>query len=298
MKSVSLVVTGAEEGPELEFKGAGALKASDKEKTEISKDVSSFANSAGGAIIYGMDEDPNPPHKATRVSPIDPQQFSKEWLEQVIHSRIHPRIQGLVIKPVDITKGQPPGVSYVVIVPQSFTAHQAHDKKYYKRYNFESVPMDDYEIRQIMNRKQRPTYDLLLEQRPQTVDNQKCFRFTGVVQNSSEITGHEVSAILFVPEDLVIGPHKAAFGPVELDQIPYIGIAGNFTGTLSPLNKQTVGFDRFYMREPTPFEGMRVCLYVHVYDEHGQALENRLEISCPEGIIRLIETRKRERIHY
>ena len=74
----SLIATGAEEGAQLEFKSAAALKVADREKTEISKDVSSFANSAGGIIIYGMDEEPAPPHKASALSPINPMQFSKE----------------------------------------------------------------------------------------------------------------------------------------------------------------------------------------------------------------------------
>ena len=49
-------------------------------------------------------------------------------------------------------------VAYVVSIPQSTTAHQAPDRKYYKRYDFKREAMEDYEIRDvmIMNRLKSP----------------------------------------------------------------------------------------------------------------------------------------------
>jgi predicted HTH transcriptional regulator len=47
---LELIKVKAEEGPQLEFKAADSLDSSDKKKTEISKDVSAFANSAGGTV--------------------------------------------------------------------------------------------------------------------------------------------------------------------------------------------------------------------------------------------------------
>lgn len=51
----------------------------------------------------------------------------------------------------------------MVEIPQSHTAHQAFDKKYYKRFNFNSEPMHDYEIRDILNRTKFPIIDLEFE---------------------------------------------------------------------------------------------------------------------------------------
>ena len=51
-------------------------------------------------------------------------------------------------------------VIYVVNIPKSDTAHQAKDKRYYKRYNFESVMMEDYEIKDIINRVKNPKINL------------------------------------------------------------------------------------------------------------------------------------------
>ncbi len=61
-----------EEGLQLDFKRAESLDSADKKKMEISKDVSAFANSAGGAIIYGMAESTSQPHYAEKLSWPDP----------------------------------------------------------------------------------------------------------------------------------------------------------------------------------------------------------------------------------
>jgi predicted HTH transcriptional regulator len=55
-----LIRSRTEESLTLEYKAAGALALTGKRdfRDEISKDVSSMANSAGGRIIYGVSEDP------------------------------------------------------------------------------------------------------------------------------------------------------------------------------------------------------------------------------------------------
>lgn len=140
---LQLIATRQEEHLRLDFKAADALGQTDSKKTEISKDVSAFANSAGGVILYGVRESPEPPHTADELSPIDPTAYSKEWLEQVINSRIHPRIQGIVINPVELNTKHPGKYAYAVLIPEGTTAHQASDKRYYKRFNFKSEPMED-----------------------------------------------------------------------------------------------------------------------------------------------------------
>src|SRR5262249_53200340 len=48
--------------------------------------------------------------------------------------------------------------AYVLTIPQASgrAPHQAPDKKYYKRQNFQSVPMEDYEIRDALRRATTP----------------------------------------------------------------------------------------------------------------------------------------------
>lgn len=153
-----------EESNSLDYKAAGALANNDKKKNEISKDVSAFANSNGGVIIYGVKEfdAPHKNHLPERIDPIERSRISKEWLEQVIATRIQPKIEGTEICPVTVSETENT-VIYVVNIPKSSTAHQASDNKYYKRYNFQSEPMQDYEIRDVMNRATHPKIELEFE---------------------------------------------------------------------------------------------------------------------------------------
>jgi hypothetical protein len=145
-----------EESLALEYKSAEALDRAEFKKKEITKDVSAMANSAGGVIIYGIAESSNPEkrHLPERIVPVKRIEYPREWLEQIIQA-IRPRIDGIVIHSVQIG-GSDSEVAYVVEIPQSNTAHQASDNRYYKRFNFQSVPMEDYEVRDVMFRETAP----------------------------------------------------------------------------------------------------------------------------------------------
>jgi len=142
----------------LEFKGSLALANTDGKKNEISKDVSAFANSAGGDILYGVFQTETPPASFKGIDGgVNPNTISPEWIEQVINSNIQPRISGIRINSIELKTTYPGYCAYAVHIPASSNApHQASDKRYYKRFNFISIPMEDYEIRDISNRARKP----------------------------------------------------------------------------------------------------------------------------------------------
>ena len=146
-----------EENLHLEYKAAAALDRKDVKKKEITKDVSALANAAGGMIIYGIQEygDPGLMQLPSKIDPIDAQTYSKEWLDEII-TQIQPIIPGVEIVPVPVTVEGVSGYCYVVVVPASRTAHQARDLRYYRRRNFMAEPIEDYEIRELMNRVSLP----------------------------------------------------------------------------------------------------------------------------------------------
>lgn len=74
-----------EESLTLDYKAAGSLAKQEEKRKEITKDVSAFANSAGGTIIYGIREysAEDKKHLPERIDPIVRTQYSKEWLEQI-----------------------------------------------------------------------------------------------------------------------------------------------------------------------------------------------------------------------
>lgn len=139
------IVSRLEESVHIEFKSADSLGPGDGKKREMAKDVSAFANSDGGLIFYGIAEQS---HVASSISFVDGNLVSKEWIENVLISNIQPRIEGLKIFPVrfdgDITK-----TVFVIKVPRAKSGwpHMSTDKKYYRRFNFQAVPMEEYEVR-------------------------------------------------------------------------------------------------------------------------------------------------------
>jgi len=149
----SLMSSRIQEDIHLDYKAAESLGSSDGKKGEISKDVSAFANADGGVIVYGVSEDPKDRSLPGAIDPIDPRDFSTEWLEQVATSRVQPKIPGLLITRVEVGPNQ---VLYVVQIPKGETAHQASDRKYHKRLGTTTEAMWDYEVRDVMNRKTTP----------------------------------------------------------------------------------------------------------------------------------------------
>ncbi|MCI5123368.1 MAG: ATP-binding protein [Candidatus Electrothrix sp. AR5] len=136
----------------LDYKASPAL--SKKKKDEICKDVSAFANADGGMLIYGIEEE-----KKNKVglpagmdNGIDIKEINKEWIDQILSTNITPIISGIEIIEIKKTENNS---FFVVNIPKSCRGpHQSPDKKYYKRYNARSAPMEHYEIEDIRNRRQ------------------------------------------------------------------------------------------------------------------------------------------------
>jgi hypothetical protein len=146
-----LITDQVQESLTLDYKLCDALQKTDGKKNEVSKDISAFANSAGGTIVYGMAENKHVPTDLDVG--FDPNDITKEWLEQVINSRIQRRIDGIRINQIQLSGAKVGRVVYVVSIPQSTHApHMAHDRRFYKRFNFGSNAMEEYEVRDVSRR--------------------------------------------------------------------------------------------------------------------------------------------------
>jgi hypothetical protein len=62
---------------------------------------------------------------------------------------VQPRIEGLVISPIPFDADH---TGYAITIPQAPARAPAPDKKCNKRQNFQSVPMEGYEIRDTLRR--------------------------------------------------------------------------------------------------------------------------------------------------
>ena len=80
----------------------------------------------GGEIVYGVLENQ---HVPTAIDlGYDPFDISKEWMEQVINSKIQRRVDGVIINQVQLTTHEPGKVLYVLSIPQSMRC-AAHGRR-------------------------------------------------------------------------------------------------------------------------------------------------------------------------
>lgn len=158
-----------EESLALEFKSCNELKSGteyykdsiktirsiDDVKEELSKDVSSFLNSAGGTIIYGIREknsraadlDETNAFRQEHRHNIDPERVN-EWIRSHVKPPPTVQVHSILLEPND-----PEGPWVLVVkIPQGEQAYMAKDHKFYKRVSNVRKPMEQYEVADVMNR--------------------------------------------------------------------------------------------------------------------------------------------------
>src|SRR3954463_3820580 len=86
-----LVIEGIQESLTLDYKASPALSKDSKPREELCKDVSALANSAGGQIIYGIEEKDQRPVRVDDGT----MAVTREWIEQVLDSNVQPRMLGV-----------------------------------------------------------------------------------------------------------------------------------------------------------------------------------------------------------
>jgi predicted HTH transcriptional regulator len=146
----NLIRNQVQENIHLDYKDSRALT-NNGARDSLAKDVSAFANSDGGLLIYGVEEKDNLPVRID--AGVDDAQRSREWIESAIMTGITPRLDDVKIVPVPVSAGHS---LYVVETTKTFRGpHQSSDKRYYKRHNFKSVPMEDYEVNDVRNRRKQ-----------------------------------------------------------------------------------------------------------------------------------------------
>ena len=200
----SLVDEQATEGAYLDLKrdlpgrDAGA-------RHEFLADVSAFANSAGGDLVYGLDEDGE--GRAARIVPQEgnPDQETRR-LQDMLMNGVQPRLPGVQIQPVNVDGG----FVLVVRVPQSWAGpHRVNSNQHFHiRENGRKRQLDVPEIRGLFLRSERQA---------ESVRNFRTERLGKLMAGEAP---HRL-----VPGALLVGhfvPTQAALGLVQVDPIPYM----------------------------------------------------------------------------
>lgn len=141
----------------LEFKRSVVL--SERRTDDICKAVSAMANSDGGTVVFGIAED-----KASKTYRLDGGTTEShrviEWLDNILSDNIAPRIQELKISGEEANDA----VYIVLEIPRSSGApHQSADKRFYKRSNNRTFPMEAYEIDDVRGRRRTGPSPLVID---------------------------------------------------------------------------------------------------------------------------------------
>jgi hypothetical protein len=137
----------------VEYKASDAIdKKSDSKKLEMARDISAFANADGGQIIYGMKE--NKDHEPDGLdSGLDPREYPEIWFEQILQQHVTPLMPSVKPRHIPLSNAR---VAVVIDIPAATGDPHQVDGRYYRRYNFNRLIMEHYEIREMFHRSTRP----------------------------------------------------------------------------------------------------------------------------------------------
>ena len=135
------------------LKDSQALTRNKGDFEEMCRDVTAFANSGGGQVIYGIAEDKKAKKNFIDAGVVDPI-ITREWIDQKLASNVSPSMHGLQIAEFPISDN---GRAFVLTIPATTNGpHQSPDHKYYRRSETNRPPMTDREIRDVMSRSTTP----------------------------------------------------------------------------------------------------------------------------------------------
>jgi hypothetical protein len=119
-------------------------------ENDLIKHVTAFSNISGGNLIFGIKE------SGRGGYPVDipgiEGNVNKERLEQIILSNIRPRI-GVRFRKIDLPNTN--RIILIIRIPegQNRPYYDTRSHRYYKRYNFEAIPMDEFQIESLYQKR-------------------------------------------------------------------------------------------------------------------------------------------------
>lgn len=175
---------------------------------ELAKQVSAFANSGGGTIVYGIED------KSRKVShggiplKMKGKSTTKEWLEDVIPNLVEFPLQKFNVYEVhnsssggDIASGK--CLILVDIVDSDTAPHQsARDKRYYARVGGKSLPISHRHVVDIMGRAKHPKLALTSVNIVQNINKDKTvagFHWSAEFTNIGKVYANYVNGKILIP---------------------------------------------------------------------------------------------------
>lgn len=288
------------EGPHLDFKRDFPIAWNDAAKHEFLADATAFANSGGGDLIFGIEEDGQAQALAVVPQAITNVDQEIRRLQDFLLNLVEPRLPGVKVHAVQVSVAGIDGYVVVVRIPQSWAGpHRVKtNQHFFIRDGLRKRQLDVPELRSLF---------LRTENQAQRVNYFRTERLGKILSGDG-------------PHRLVDGPilvvhlipTQAALGLVQIDPVPYtnqrglpvVGASGgmarlNLDGALVVRNEtpqgETHGYSQFFRNgffESTLVlarrtEEGRVALPSRSYEEYLIALLgnfrgelDRLGINC------------------
>ncbi len=247
-----LIADRVQEGPHLEFKRELPITWDSSAKHELLADVTAFANSGGGDLIYGVDE--NDSAEAIAIFPqilgsVD-QEVRK--LQDFLLNLAEPRLPSVQVHAVQVNEAGKTGHVILIRVPQSWASpHRVKTNQHiYVREGLRKRPLDVPELRALF---------LRTEGQAQRVRDFRSERLAKI------LTGETPTSLMAGPQLVVHAiPTQAALGLVHIDPVPYsrgeyyLPLFGLRSGIAAKLN-----FDGAYA--PLPSRGEKPAGYTQLF---------------------------------
>ena len=145
---VKFLSLGMREGSQTDYKENLSGDNKNESYKEFLKDITAFANAHGGLLLLGIKEPSDDCLGKNQIVGIKDGDCLSTDLERVATTSVDPRIPGLLIKPIDISKNE--HVIAIYIPPSLIRPHMVNyrnHRSFYIRHSESSVPMTTHEIR-------------------------------------------------------------------------------------------------------------------------------------------------------
>ncbi|MQB20527.1 ATP-binding protein [Agrobacterium tumefaciens] len=262
---------GKQETLELEFKAneprdpifeSGALTKPGKKI--LAKEISAFANSAGGLLVFGVDcRVIDKVDQAERLTPIPSLARAETSVRDAASELLQPRHDGIRVASIPSDEAHDSG--YIVVdVPRSerrpHRSEATDQKQYFKRSGASAFAMEHYDIEDAFRRLSSPSIKLEVSYSSGLrvgIDEQH-YKLELALENTSDVTAKMISMQIWDRSGAVFGEDRHT--PVLIKQSFYKGkihLAGPVDFALHPGEKRLFHQMLFVARTTT--DGLVVC---------------------------------------